>query len=74
MILSYLINPFSGDNKRRRVKAKITTEHSTSSYGQFVIVLEDGEALDLFSWVACGYQVVDATEKEREMLNNIGLT
>ncbi len=70
MILSY---HNLGEEKRQRINAKITTAHSASSYGQSVIVLEDGEAIDLMSWVGCGYQVVKATKKEREALTKIGL-
>ena len=33
MTLSYLIDPFSGDTKKKKIKARITTEHSASSYG-----------------------------------------
>lgn len=72
MILSYK-NQLSGDGKRKEIKARITTNHSASSYGQPVIVLEDGEALDLISWVFCSYQIVSATKKERELLARIGL-
>ncbi len=70
MILSYqgLFN-----KKRTRVKATITTQHSASSYGRPVIVLEDGGALDLMSWVGCNYQVEMATKKERVALQRIGL-
>lgn len=63
----------SGLDKVHKVRAKITTEHSASSYGQPVIVLEDGGALDLTSWVGLGYQVVKATEKERAALRKMGL-
>lgn len=42
MILSY---HNLGEENRHRMKAKITTEHSASSYGQPVIVLEDGGGL-----------------------------
>jgi len=70
MILSYYN---LGEEKRHRMKAKITTEHSASSYGQPVIVLEDGGALDLFSWVSLGYQVVQGSKKEREALVKMGL-
>lgn len=73
MILSYLIDPLSGNTKRKRIKARVTTNHSASSYGQPVIVLEDGEALDLMSWVGCNYQIVSATKKERQLLANMGL-
>ena len=70
IILSY-VN--LGEEKRHKVKAKITTNHSASSYGQPVIVLQDGGALDLMSWVECGYQVVKATKKEQEQLSEMGL-
>lgn len=70
MILSY---HNLGEEKRHRVKASITTEHSASSYGQPVIVLEDGNGLDFFSWVSLGYQVVKATPKERGLLVKMGL-
>lgn len=70
MILSY---HNLGEEKRHRIKAMVTTEHSASSYGQPVIVLEDGEALNLLSWVGLGYRVVRATKKEREGLMKMGL-
>ena len=70
MILSY---HNLGEENRHRVRAKITTDHSASSYGQPVIVLEDGEALDLFSWTALGYRVVRASQKEMAELARIGL-
>ena len=50
MQLSYLVSPFE-NSFRKTVKASITTGHSMSSYGQPVIVLEDGGAIDLMSWV-----------------------
>jgi len=67
MILSYC-NDILGDGKRHRVKAEVTTNHPASSYGQPVIVLEDGDALDFTSWVLCQYKVEDATEEERQQL------
>ena len=73
MQLSYLVSPFENSKKRKTVKASITTEHSTSSYGQPVIVLEDGGAIDLMSWIGCGYRVVRATLKEKEKLALMGL-
>jgi hypothetical protein len=71
MILSY---HDLGEEKRHRIKAKVTTEHSASSYGQPVIVLEDGNALDLFSWVSLGYQVVKAGKREMAAFQRMGLT
>lgn len=73
MTLSYKVDPFGDDSKRRKVKVSITTEHSASSYGQPVIVLPDGVALDLMSWVGCAYRVERATAEEREQLAKMGL-
>jgi hypothetical protein len=73
MILSYC-NDILGDGKRHRVKAEITTDHPASHYGQPVIVLEDGDALDLPSWTLCQYSIVRATKRERELLQKIGLS
>ena len=72
MILSYQ-SVFEEDAERRRIKAEITTEHPTSSYGQPVIVLEDGGSLDLVSWLAMGYKVEKATKGERADLQKMGL-
>lgn len=72
MTLSYG-DPFREGSKRHTIKVRITTNHSASSYGQPVIVLPDGGALDLMSWVGCGYKVERATAKEREQLAKIGL-
>ena len=72
MILSYL-DIFEPSAKRTRVKATVTTDHSAGSYGQPVIVFEDGEALNLISWVGMGYQVVETTEQERAGLRKMGL-
>jgi hypothetical protein len=73
MILSYRVDPFSDRSKRERVTVRLTTEHSASSYGQPVIVLPDGGALDLMSWVGCGYRVERAGKAERAMLAKMGL-
>jgi hypothetical protein len=61
MILSY---HNLGEKKRHRIKAEITTEHPAASCGQPVIVLEDGNVVDLFSWTALGYKVISATKRE----------
>ena len=53
---------------RTRVRATITTEHPASSYGQPVIVLADGGALDYNSAILLGYRVESATAAERELL------
>ena len=72
MILSYS-NGLFGEKGRHRIKAEITTEHSASSYDQPVIVLEDGGALDLMSWVGLDYKVVRASKKEKAELARMGL-
>ena len=67
MILSYQ-NFENANAKRSRIEAAITTDHSTSSYGQPVIVLCDGGALDHMSWVLLDYQVEEATAEERSQI------
>lgn len=62
-----------GEEKRHRIKGRITTNHSASSYGQPVIVLEDGGPLDLMSWVGLGYRVMRCSPWEREQLKKMGL-
>lgn len=70
MKLSYV--DVLGDGQRHEVTATITTDHSASSYGQSVIVLDtDGEALDITSWVLLNYQIVDATTEEFELLKRV---
>lgn len=69
MILSYC--DLLGDGKRHRIKATTTIDHPASHYGQPVIVLEDGNALDLASWAMLGYQIEQATERERVDVNKI---
>ena len=73
MILSHL-NIFKPHAKRTQVKATITTNHSASSFCQPVIVLADGEALDLTSWGVFGYQAEVATKKEQAELQKMGLS
>ena len=65
MTLSYVVDPFGESDEREMVEAHLTTDHSASSYGQPVVVLPDGGALDLMSWVGCGYQIEEATDEER---------
>ncbi len=71
MVLSY--KEFNNDGKRKNVKAKLSKMSSLSSYGQPVILLEDGEALDMMSWVMLGYRVEKASKSEINALQNMGL-
>jgi len=73
MILSYQDSLFDRASERIEIEAEITTQHSASSYGQPVIVLPDGGALDLFSWVAMDYRVIEASEEERAALLQMGI-
>lgn len=66
MILSYV--DILGNGERHNIKATITTEHSLSSYGQPVLLLEDGKPLNAESWFLMAYQVVKATPEEFELL------
>lgn len=69
MILSYV--DLFADGKRKNIRASVTTDHSASHYNQPVIVLKDGDALDLTSWVLLNYRVEKATTKERENLKKV---
>lgn len=69
MILSYKKN-IIGD-KRSRIRATVTTLHSESHYGKPVIVLSDGKALDLQSWVLQDYKVVKASPEEQALLQKV---
>jgi len=66
MILRYTDIFESG--KAHRVKAEITTEHSASSYGMPVVVLEDGNLIDATSWTMLNYQIISITKKEAPMM------
>ena len=72
MTLSYK-DIFKPEAKRIKVKAKIATNHPTSSYGQPVIVLADGGWLDIMSWTSMNYEVEKATKKELASLIKMGL-
>lgn len=51
------------------VDAAVTVDHAASNYGRPVVVLtETQELLDVVSWIALNYQVVEATQREWEML------
>lgn len=69
MKLSYM--DVLGDQKRHEINATVTTDHPASSYGQPVIVLEDGDALDMPSWILLNYQIVEATPEEMELLKRV---
>jgi len=69
MMLSY-IDLFK-DGQRRNIRASVTTDHPASHYGQPVLVLPDGGALDLTSWVLLNYRVEKATQKERAQLEKV---
>jgi len=60
------------DNMRRhRVEAIVTTEHPASHYGTGVIVLENGNSLDLQSWTMLRYRVIQASEIESVLLRKV---
>ena len=70
MKLSYR-DIFSEGGERIFIEAEISMEHSASSYGLPVIMLEDGGALDLMSWVAMDYKIEDGAEDELEAVQHI---
>jgi hypothetical protein len=68
MLLEYTDN-----FKAIKVKAVISTTHSSSSYGQPVIISEKGGIpIDVISWKILKYRVVKATQKELKILQKIG--
>lgn len=69
MTLSYM---GVGATKRTKIKAIVSFDHSTCSYGQPAIVLPDGSALGLMSWAAMDYQVEKATDGELRALRKLG--
>ena len=64
MILEY--TDILDDMRRHCFKAIVSTEHPASHYGIPVIVLEDGNILDLQSWI--NYRVVRCSKKENVLL------
>lgn len=71
MLLSYR-DLLEDSEDRTIIQAEITTEHPESHYGQPVIVLPDGDALGLFSWVSMDYQVTEATPEELRSILDLG--
>jgi hypothetical protein len=67
MKLSYV--DLLGDGQRHEIAAAVTADHPASSYGIPVVVLPDGESLDVASWMMLNYQVVKATPDEFEALH-----
>jgi hypothetical protein len=61
------------EGRMQRVTAKVTTRHTLSLHGQPILVLSDGETVDVKSWADLCYHVVSATTEERHGLNKIGL-
>ncbi|HPW36000.1 MAG TPA: hypothetical protein PK922_05990 [Syntrophorhabdus sp.] len=72
MILSH-IDILDKRNMQHRVKATIVANHPLSRYGQPVILLENGRALDKSSWFSHRYRVQKASKKEISALLSMGL-
>ena len=70
MILSY--RDIFSKSRRTRIRASITTDHPASSFGQPVIVLEDGDVLDLNLSILLDYRIVRASKKERAQILKMG--
>lgn len=66
MKLTY--QPLWGDTTPREIEATITTDHPLSSYGQPVILLDDGDSLSMESWILLNYRAVETTPEEVELL------
>jgi len=52
-------------------EAVLSTDHPASSYGQPVLLIE-GEPVGTLEAVLAGYEILDATEEEREALQRTG--
>jgi hypothetical protein len=72
MILSHT-DLFDEKRLQHRIKATVTTNHPASHYGQPVVVVENGAALDSFSWITHRYRVLKASKKEISALLSMGL-
>lgn len=66
------IKAFSPSLNGYQCRAKLTTGHSASSYGQPVLVRDDGEALGPGDAILADYRIVTATPKERQALATAG--
>jgi hypothetical protein len=66
------IKSFSPSLNGYQCRAKLTTGHSASSYGQPVLVRDDGEALGSGDAILADYRIVTATAKERQALAAAG--
>jgi hypothetical protein len=53
-------------------EAVLSTEHAASSYGQAVLVLDNGEALGTADAALAQYHVIEATEEELAALSAAG--
>jgi len=58
------------DDDRTERQLHLSTQHSASSYGQGVVVTEDGEAVDQFSWSL--YRTTWASDPEVEAFEAAG--
>lgn len=67
MILTYV--DILGDGQRHEIAATVTTDHLASSYGQPVVLPDDGGGpLDATSWVLMQYRIHEITAKEYALL------
>lgn len=57
--------------ERVEVEAQVTTDHPASSYGQPVIVLPEGDAADINSWLLLGCRIEAASAEEIELLKGV---
>lgn len=66
MILTY--TAVLGDGERHTVNATVTTDHPSSSYGQPVVILADGEPIDSISWMLMQYSIQQCSQEEYDLL------
>ena len=55
------------DNQTYDHEVEVTTDHPCSSYGQPVVVFDDGSCLNAESWFLGLGEITKATDSERDM-------
>lgn len=69
MLLTY--TDIFGDGKEHTIKAEVTTAHSASHYGIPVVVLDNGDAVGLQSWLMLGYRIQKASVEEMKLMEKV---
>jgi len=60
-----ITKPFAG--KSRTYRATMTTDHPASQYGLPVMLLSDGEVLNVANWMMQGATIVEAPKRKDQV-------